>query len=209
MVMSETPHPFPSYREQPPKLIGGSRCIDFLNTVEWRGDPDAQGERLTDYDEFVTWAAHSGYLDAGEQATARRLAKREPAKAKAVLADAVMLRERIVDVIARRAGAVAAFNAALRRLHVAVELAEDDGALHTRPVGGDALRIALARIALDAVELLTSPRLAQLRNCGNARCGWFFLDLSRNKSRRWCDMAACGNNAKARAHYHRHHGDHG
>lgn len=206
--MSETTHPFPSYRDQPPKLIGGAPCIDFLNTVEWRGDPDAQGERLTDYDEFVTWAAHTGYLDAGEQAAARRLAKREPGKAKAALADAILLRERIVDVIVRRSGAVAAFNAALRRLHVTVELAEEDGALRTRPAAGDILRAALARIALDAVELLSSTRLAQVRSCGNARCGWFFLDLSRNKSRRWCDMAACGNNAKARAHYHRHHGGH-
>ncbi len=196
--------PFPSYRDQPPKLVGGAACVDFLNTVEWRGDPDAQGERLTDYDEFVTWASHTGYLDAGEQIAARRLAKREPGKAKAALADAVMLRERIADVIARRVGAVAAFNAALRRLHVAVELAEEDGALRRRPVGGDGLRVALMRIALDAVELLTSPRLGQIRHCGNARCGWYFLDLSRNKSRRWCDMAACGNNAKARAHYHRH-----
>ncbi len=205
--MAEFAYPFPSYRDRPPKLVGGSRCIDFLNTVEWRGDPDAQGERLTEYDEFVTWAAHAGYLDAGEQAAARRLAKREPGKARAALADAITLRESIADVIARRAGAIAAFNAALRRLHVVLELAEEDGALRTRPVGSDGLRVALARIALDAVELLTSPRLAQLRSCGNARCGWFFLDLSRNKSRRWCDMATCGNNAKARAHYHRHHGD--
>jgi predicted RNA-binding Zn ribbon-like protein len=205
--MPEFEYPFPSYRDRPPKLVGGSRCIDFLNTVEWRGDPDAQGERLTDYDEFVTWAAHAGYLDTDEQVAARRLAKREPGKAKAALADTILLRERIVDVIARRTGAVAAFNAALRRLHVAIELAEDKGVLHTRPVGGDILRAPQARIALDALEFLTSARLTQLRSCGNARCGWFFLDLSRNKSRRWCDMAMCGNNAKARAHYHRHHGD--
>jgi predicted RNA-binding Zn ribbon-like protein len=208
MVMQDSPRRYPSYRDEAPKLIGGARCLDFLNTVEWRGDPDANGERLVDYDEFVVWAGRTGYLDAQEQASGRRIAKRQPGKAKAALADAILLRERIVDVIARRAGAVAAFNAALRRLQVAVELAEEDGTLRTRPAGGDILRAPLSRIALDAVELLTSARLAQVRSCGNARCGWFFLDLSRNKSRRWCDMAACGNNAKARAHYHRHHGEH-
>lgn len=205
--MPESARPYPSYRDEAPKLIGGARCLDFLNTVEWRGDPGANGERLVDYDEFIAWAGRTGYLNGQEQAAARRMAKREPGKAKAALADAIALRERIVDVIARRAGAVAAFNATLRRLHVAVELVEEDGALRTRPAGGDVLRAPLARLALDAVELLTSARLRQVRNCGNARCGWFFLDLSRNKSRRWCDMAACGNNAKARAHYHRHHGD--
>jgi predicted RNA-binding Zn ribbon-like protein len=202
--MTEIARPFPSYRDRPPKLVGGAACVDFLNTVEWRGDAAAQGERLTDYDEFLAWAAHTGYLDPGEQAAARRLAKRDPGKARAALADAILLRERIADVIARRAGAVDAFNAALRRLHVAIELTEDDGALRTRPAGSDGLRVALARIALDAVALLTSPRRAQVQSCGNVRCGWFFVDLSRNRSRRWCDMAACGNNAKARAHYRRH-----
>lgn len=29
-------------------------------------------------------------------------------------------------------------------------------------------------------------------------CGWLFLDSTRNASRRWCDMAACGNRAKAK-----------
>jgi predicted RNA-binding Zn ribbon-like protein len=32
----------------------------------------------------------------------------------------------------------------------------------------------------------------------------FFLDTSRNRTRTWCDMAACGNRAKAAAYYQRH-----
>jgi predicted RNA-binding Zn ribbon-like protein len=28
--------------------------------------------------------------------------------------------------------------------------------------------------------------------------------MSRNHSRRWCDMGDCGNRAKARRHYRRH-----
>jgi len=31
-------------------------------------------------------------------------------------------------------------------------------------------------------------------------CTWLFLDRSRNRSRRWCSMATCGNRAKARRH---------
>jgi predicted RNA-binding Zn ribbon-like protein len=34
-----------------------------------------------------------------------------------------------------------------------------------------------------------------------------FLDLSRNHSRRWCDMTSCGNRAKARRYYTRHKAD--
>ncbi|HAT18121.1 MAG TPA: hypothetical protein DCS76_10030 [Gemmatimonadetes bacterium] len=29
-------------------------------------------------------------------------------------------------------------------------------------------------------------------------CLWLFIDKSRNRSRRWCDMADCGNQAKVR-----------
>jgi predicted RNA-binding Zn ribbon-like protein len=40
-----------------------------------------------------------------------------------------------------------------------------------------------------------------VRACGG--CGWLFLDTSKNHSRRWCSMDACGNQAKARRHYRR------
>jgi predicted RNA-binding Zn ribbon-like protein len=35
---------------------------------------------------------------------------------------------------------------------------------------------------------------------------WVFLDSSRNTSRRWCDMAACGNRAKSASFRSRHRG---
>ena len=37
----------------------------------------------------------------------------------------------------------------------------------------------------------------RLKRCENPRCGWLYLDRSRNRSRRWCEMATCGNRAKA------------
>ena len=39
-----------------------------------------------------------------------------------------------------------------------------------------------------------------LKICGNRLCRWAFADRSRNSSRRWCDMAACGNRAKVARH---------
>ena len=45
---------------------------------------------------------------------------------------------------------------------------------------------------------MTSDRLTQVRECADDTCGWLFLDLSKNASRRWCNMADCGNRAKAR-----------
>jgi predicted RNA-binding Zn ribbon-like protein len=67
-------------------------------------------------------------------------------------------------------------------------------------VEGDALDAALRPIVESAVALLTSPRLARLRRCGNSTCYWLFLDETKNSSRRWCEMASCGNVMKVRRH---------
>jgi hypothetical protein len=47
-------------------------------------------------------------------------------------------------------------------------------------------------------------RQGQLRICGNDACRWLFFDRSRNGSRRWCDMSACGNRMKTRRYRRRH-----
>ncbi len=41
----------------------------------------------------------------------------------------------------------------------------------------------------------------RIRRC--AGCVLWFLDTSRNGTRRWCSMDECGNRAKAQAHYRR------
>ena len=56
-------------------------------------------------------------------------------------------------------------------------------------------------IAESAAVLLTSTDLAKVRECEAADCYWLFLDNSRNHSRRWCTMSACGNREKARRYY--------
>lgn len=67
----------------------------------------------------------------------------------------------------------------------------------TNPVDG--LRLALALAVLDATTLDRT----RIRRCQGDRCGLVYYDTSKNRSRRWCDMAACGNRAKAAAHYRR------
>lgn len=40
----------------------------------------------------------------------------------------------------------------------------------------------------------------RVRLCGNPHCRLIFLDVSRNRSRRWCDSAGCGNRDRVRRH---------
>jgi predicted RNA-binding Zn ribbon-like protein len=64
-------------------------------------------------------------------------------------------------------------------------------------VEGPTLLVRLG-VARAAGELLTSPEPRVVRACPGRGCGWLFLD--RRGRRRWCDMAVCGNRAKARRH---------
>ena len=61
----------------------------------------------------------------------------------------------------------------------------------------------LAPALWSAGDLLTGPQLARVRECANDKCLWLFLDESKNGTRRWCSMSACGNRAKAHRHYAR------
>ena len=71
--------------------------------------------------------------------------------------------------------------------------------------GGTAavLDAVLWHVARSAAELLTSGDLGRVRGCASEECGWVFLDTTRNRSRRWCDMKECGNREKARRFYQR------
>jgi predicted RNA-binding Zn ribbon-like protein len=99
----------------------------------------------------------------------------------------------------------------------AVDAAALDGPTLRPDLGGDApgLRAdAAGDLARDigaatvAALLRASarPSWPRLKACRGEDCRWVFLDGSRNTSRRWCDMAACGNRAKSTAFRSRHRG---
>ena len=59
----------------------------------------------------------------------------------------------------------------------------------------------LAPILWSAADLLARADRLRVRRCANDKCLWLFIDRSKAGTRRWCDMAACGNRAKAQRHY--------
>ena len=202
------PESYPSYAEMPPKLIAGARCLDFLNTMEWRGEPESGGERLTDYGEFLNWAESAGMVSARERAGLQRLAARDPAATARVLGEIKRARAMIGTALegssAARRRALGELDAMLQaeRFVLRIEGSGGDVVQRWEPQGA-ALRRPLLTLLREAVEMLASDMARQVQSCANERCGWVFLDTSRNRSRRWCRMASCGNVAKARAHYRR------
>lgn len=58
----------------------------------------------------------------------------------------------------------------------------------------------MAATVASYAEMLVSGGIHRVQVCGNPDCTFVFFDESRNRSRRWCESAACGNLVKVRAH---------
>ena len=58
-------------------------------------------------------------------------------------------------------------------------------------------------VAESACDLLCYGDLSLVKKCENAACVLFFYDTTKNHSRRWCSMSACGDRMKVAAHYRR------
>ncbi len=183
-------------------------CLEFTRTVGWE-PADRQDDALVSYEALLAWSEREGALTEAEAEALRALAAAEPVAARQVLANARALRRASYVVFAavgagRRPGAaeVDALNEwlphALRHLRLEPT---PDGAYRwgwREGHGAEALGRPLWPVAQSAAELLMSPELVRLKVCEADDCGWLFVDASRNRSRRWCDMSDCGNLAKVR-----------
>jgi len=190
------------------KLIGGSLCLDFTNTVDCRNS-DHQGEILSTYPNLVIWSQHAKILTEDEAQALLRAATLHVTDAKIVLERAITMREalyRICSGIANRrppaATDIEVLNAELSAAMAKMRLKPAAAANSwTYTFEGRELDRMLWPVIRSTAELLTSDKLDRICECQGDNCGWLFLDMSRNRSRRWCDMKDCGNRAKARRHY--------
>ncbi|MDA0704854.1 MAG: CGNR zinc finger domain-containing protein [Proteobacteria bacterium] len=193
------------------KLLGGAPCLDFANTLDWRGS-DAPVDWLAGYADLIAWAARAGVLDPAAAERLRARAERDSAGAAEAHAHALALREAMHAIFAARiegrripSEALAALNAALSDAPPRQALIVLSGGFAwTRAPGAEGFDAPAHAAIWSAGDLLASDRLERLRRCADPVCGWLFLDESRSGRRRWCSMADCGNRAKARRHHARH-----
>jgi predicted RNA-binding Zn ribbon-like protein len=185
-------------------LIGGEPCLDLVNTGAGRRLGPFR-EKLRGYRDLVTWAERIGSIDGGAGARLRRVAERDPSAAAAVLAEVKELREAIDRVFTAAADGESPSAGDLSLLDRAAARAAAHRRLVTRHEGfafewtdDEDLDRPWWPAAMTAVELLTEGDLTRVKECASDNCNWLFIDESRNRSRRWCDMKDCGNRAKAR-----------
>jgi predicted RNA-binding Zn ribbon-like protein len=178
-------------------------AIDFANTRSWRGS-EAPSEGLADF------AALAGWLYRTAGLPQEVLAIAPEAGEAALFAEAIQLREAIYRIFAALAKGraaeddLAALNRVLAEAPPRARLIRCEGnyawaAEPSRP----AVATLLAPVLWSAADLLARAGRLRIRRCANDKCLWLFIDRSKAGTRRWCDMASCGNRAKAQRHYSR------
>jgi predicted RNA-binding Zn ribbon-like protein len=190
------------------KLLGGRLCLDFVNTLDWRGT-DTPQEFLNTIDDLVVWCRHAGITRKEEDQNLHRLAARQGSNAGKVLTRAIKLRETIYRLFSAAVSGLDPAQKDLDFFNENLSLSMKDSKITRTQDGyrwentGDKQQLEwiLNPIIRSAVDILVTAELKKVKACADPACGWLFIDVSRNRSRRWCDMQDCGNRAKASRFY--------
>jgi predicted RNA-binding Zn ribbon-like protein len=182
------------------KLLGGDWSLDFAN---------AWWNWAVDYTQLLEWSRQAGLVSEEQAQAMRRKAESSPEEALATFERAQRVRTVIHNIFWAIAHGKAVEISDLASLNRQLSLVM--GKLCIRQEGGafqwswdtqdEELDRMLWPVVRAAAELLQSPNLRWLKACAGERCDQLFLDVSRNHSRRWCEMQHCGMLVKSRRHY--------
>lgn len=188
-------------------------CLAFANTLSWRGS-EAPVEALGDFAALLAWCKEARVLPAPMVEQLAGWTNEHPPGAAELLAETIALREVIHAALSRlaegkpvAANDFAALSRAIAQAPARRQLVRT-GEGYAWRIGlpglgspGPGVADLLAPVLWSAADLLAGGAHRRLRRCANRKCLWLFLDASKSGTRRWCDMASCGNRAKAQRHY--------
>lgn len=185
------------------ELIGGHPALDLVNTLDWRFREAGSEELINNYADVIRFIEQLKLISAGD---ARRLLRGAPEnKAEKVVTAIRELREAMAGILYAGVAGKSPSGSSVRKLEACLNEAKVQQQLHWegaklewKLVQFPSLAAPLWLLTLCAEQLITSDQMQLLRECGNDKCRWLFLDTSKNHTRRWCDMKICGNRMKAR-----------
>ncbi len=178
--------PEPSPEQLAFRFVSGHRALDFLATF---ADRHHNGlERLRKPEDLDRWL-RAAQLPTSTPATAQHLEDARSFREAINRLTRAWMRASTGDL-----DDIAELNQQATRPPLAPQL---DRNFHRQWLSPDPVAGAIALIAREAVELLTGPDRALIRECAAApACSLLYLDRSRGRRRRWCEMERCGSRAK-------------
>lgn len=189
----------------------GHLVLDFVNTLEWRNS-HAPDESIRGLEDFLNWARQGKLLRDEEIKVIASDAKYDAKKTSSILYRVLEVRETLYRIFSNVVAGLMPADGDLEILNKAVADSMKkiklewggDGFIWRWQSEKDRIERLIWLITQDAVNLLTGDLLDRIGECADDRgCGYLFIDTSKNRSRKWCSMDACGNRAKARKHYQR------
>ena len=206
--IAEAPHPSAARHDHASFTFIGERLwLDFVNTDDVRRG--VRFDALREFETFVQWLEAANVVDGERSAGLRRRALQQPAGAAAALVDARRVRASLRGLAERghmtektRNDTLAEINRILGRSAGTRRLEPRHDGTFARsfvPVG-DAFAGLIIPVVESAADALVVGELGRIRRCADPRCPRVFYDGTKNGRRRWCDMATCGNRAKAARH---------
>lgn len=189
-------------------FFAGDLSLDFLNTLDPHAETIAERDSLKAFTHVIEWAAQVGVISASQRSQQILIANQDPQAAEVTFRQTVQFRESLFRLVLAKLEHQEPDPVVLSRFNEVLSAAFSHLQLHTTPSSYD-LRLSMEPqlysllwpIACAACQLLTSESSQFIRRCSDESCLGFFIDRSKNHSRRWCDMKVCGNRAKARQHY--------
>jgi predicted RNA-binding Zn ribbon-like protein len=191
-------------------LTAGCLCLDFANTVDKRLSSNPE-DKLSGYEELVTFGKQTGVFSLSEFRKLQREGRQDKSETSILFKQAVDLREMVFRILSPVAAGrevseadAGALNDALKKLNAGSLVVPGPGQVAWRWVEkSNGVARLLGRIVRSAVEVLTSDDIERVKQCGAEKCCWLFMDRSRSRNRRWCEMRTCGSQHKSKAYYKR------
>jgi predicted RNA-binding Zn ribbon-like protein len=191
-------------------FIAGDTALDFVNTVT--GRDVRPRDWLDSYARLLEWAGRAKLLPPRTLRALAQRSERDPGAASRALVKAKRLREALFEIgsgiAARRAPSLESLEI-LREHWLAGAESQDFGVEGGKLASvldphADGLDLVASMVAWRFVGQVLPLEPRRLKICDGPNCSWLFLDTSKAGRRRWCDMAVCGNSAKARRFQARH-----
>ncbi|MBN2986687.1 hypothetical protein BFW88_09565 [Pseudomonas fluorescens] len=192
------------------RLIGGTRVLDFINTTNGRRPGSAlkvMEERLTSFQFFFEWALHASLICAQEFEAYKPMVFEASMSYQPDLEALIAFRECLYAAFYPLSLGQVAPDQALQRINLTFQqgvawrvLRSVDGvpgwAWKSCASSHELTAMLIGRLAIEATQLLVSGNLRELKSCTATDCDWLFLDSSKNKLRKWCQMSVCGSREK-------------
>ncbi|GGB93298.1 CGNR zinc finger domain-containing protein [Dyadobacter sediminis] len=188
-------------------LDGGTLPFHFINTVRDRKVENVH-DYLTAYDDIITWSRRMELLDEAGLGALQEFAQTNISEATKAFEKAIDLRETMYALFSAIAAGTGPETFVLEKfnLFLSEALSKTGVSFHQDQYVTDIVHTGISLdkpiwlVLKDTYRLLLEDDRKRIKEC--RKCGWIFLDHTKNNTKLWCNPLICGSTSKSSRYYH-------